>query len=122
MSICVMNSEKTLVIFFLFLSIHKCKDGAILDWTIIKLVRFSEDCKMRYIEMTDEEIDMEFEDFRKRVKQCKIIWNECKRRKFEYPEHCSSLSSIAESRENNSPRFVAQNFPFMTIFTTVLMF
>ena len=107
---------------FLFLSLHKCKNGAILDWTIVKLVRFSPDCKMRYIEMSDEEIDMEFEDFKKRVMQCKIIWNECKRRKFEYSEHCPSLSSVLESRENNSPRFVEQNFPFLTLFTAVLMF
>ena len=86
------------------------------------MVRFAEHCETRYIEMTDEEIDKEFEDFKKRVKQCKIIWNECKRRKFEYPDHCLSLSSILESRENNSPRFVAQNFPFLTIFTTIFMF
>ena len=34
-------------------------DDAILDWTFVKLLRFSEECDKKYIEMSEEQLDIE---------------------------------------------------------------
>ena len=110
-------------------------DGAILDWTFVKLLRFSEECDTRYIEMSAKELDIELERPSTTAKLCIQISKACKtlisgkpfksRKKAiaRYPqlEDCP-LDKIADTRENMSPRILSQNFPLWQMLTIVFMF
>ena len=115
-------------------------DSAILDWTFVKLLRFSEECDKRYIEMSEEELDIVIkrhpdEGLVTTVKLCIQIYKACRRlisgKPFKsrkkaiarYPQLVDCpLDKIADTRENMSPRILSQNFPFWQILTIVFMF
>ena len=105
------------------------------------MLRFSEDCELRYIEMSEEELDRELahldEGIRIKVRQCIQSYKWCRKidGKSEklrreaiatYPElESCPLSNNPEglvygdTRGNMSPRILSRNLPFLPI---VLMF
>ena len=127
-----------------FLLFQKGKDGEKIYWTIVNLLTLSEDCELRYIEMSEEELDREFahldEGIRTKVRQCIQIYKWC--RKIDLKSEKSRKEAIAtytelescplrnnqeglvygETRENMSPRILSQNFIFLPILTIILMF
>ena len=104
------------------------QDEQIIEWTFVKLLRFSEECDIRYIEMSDEELEREvetdFSTFKAKVERCKIMWNECRRGKFD-KRYCPSLGNIPDTdtntRGNNSPRLLLQNLPLWPILTILFL-
>ena len=127
-----------------FLIFQKGKDGENIYWTIVNLLTFSEDCELRYIEMSEEELNREFahldEGIRTKVRQCIKIYKCC--RKIDLKSEKSRREAIAtypelescplsnnpeglvygDTRENMSPRILSQNLPFLPILIIVLMF
>ena len=124
-----------------FLIFQKDKDGGNIYWTIVNLLTFSEDCELRYIEMSEEELDREFahldEGIRNKVRQCIQIYKWCRKIDLKseksrreaisaYPElESCPLSNNPEglvygdTRENMSPR-MSNNVPFWPMLITVL--
>ena len=110
-------------------------DSAILDWTIVKLLRFSEECDTGYIEMSEKELDIELERPSTTAKLCIQVSKACKKliseKSFKsrkkaiarYPQlkDCP-LDKIADTRENMSPRILSQNFPLWQMLTIIFMF
>ena len=110
-------------------------DGAILDWTIVKLLRFSEECDTGYIEISEKELDIELERPSTTAKLCMQISKVCKRlisgksfksrkkaiARYHQLEDCP-LDKISDTRENMSPRILSQNFPLWQMLTIVFMF
>ena len=127
-----------------FLILQKGKDGGNIYWTIVNLVTFSEECELRYIELSEEELDREFahldEGIRTKVRQCMQIYKWCRKIGLKseksrkeaiatYPELESCPFSnnpeglvYGDTRENISTRILSQNLPFLPILTIVLMF
>ena len=110
-------------------------DGAILDWTFVKLLRFSEECDTGYIEMPEKELDFELERPSTTAKLCIQFSKVCRmlisgksfksRKKaiarYHQLEDCP-LDKITGTRENLSPRILSQNFPLWQMLTIVFMF
>ena len=127
-----------------FLIFQTGKDEGNIYWTIVNLLTFSEDCELRYIEMSEEELDREFahldEGIRTKVRKCIQIYKWCRKIDLKseksrreaivmYPElESCPLSNNPEglvygnTRENMSPRILSQNFLFLPILTIILMF
>ena len=127
-----------------FLILQKGKDGGHIYWTIVNLVTFSEECELRYIELSEEELDREFAHLdvgiRTKVRQCIQIYKWCREIDLKseksrreaiatYPELESCPRShnpeglvYGNTRENMSPRILSQNFIFLPILTIILMF
>ena len=127
-----------------FLIFQIGKDGGTIDWTIVKLLRFSEDCELRYIEMSEEELDRELahldKGIRTKVRQCiqsykwcrKIYGKSGKSRSkaiATYPElESCPLSNNPEglvyqdTRGNMSPRILSKHFSLWVILTLVLRY
>ena len=110
-------------------------DGAILDWTIVKSLRFSEECDTGYIEMSEKELDIEIERPSTTAKLCIQFSKVCKRlisgksfkprqkaiERYQQLENCP-LDNIAYTRENMSPRILSKSFPLWHMLTIVFMF
>ena len=117
------------------------QNGVIIYWTAVKLLRFSEDCELRYIEMSEEELDRELahldEGIRIKVRQCIQSYKWC--RKIDGKSEKSRREAIAtypelescplsnnpeglDTRGSMSPRILSQNLPFLPILPIVLMF
>ena len=104
-------------------------DGAIIDWTFVKLLRFSEECDTGYIEMSEKELDIELERPLTTAKLCIQFSKVCRRlisgksfksrqkaiERYQQLEDCP-LDNIADTRENMSPRILSQSFPLWHIF------
>ena len=107
-------------------------DGAILDWTIVKMLRFSEECDTGYIEMSEKELDFELERPSTTAKLCIQFSKVCRmlisgksfksRKKaiarYHQLEDCP-LDKITGTRENMSPRILFQNFPLWQMLTSL---
>ena len=125
---------------------HKGQDEPILEWTIVHLLRFSEVCKIRYFELSAEELEFKLknnldEGLRTYAKQCRHHHDGCKKRIFgkssnskrkaiaAYPElegcppDCRNSDCfqdwVVNTRGNKSPR-MSKNVPFWPMLITVL--
>ena len=123
---------------------QKGKDGGNIYWTIVNLLIFSEDCELRYIEMSKDELDRELahldKDIRTKVRQCIQSYKWCRkigetseksRREAIaiYPElESCPLSNNPEglvygdTRGNMSPRILSKYYQFLPMLKIVLMF
>ena len=63
---------------------HKGQDEPIIEWTTVHLLKFFEECEIRYLEMSKEELEQKLDlknnpGIRKTIEKCRKKYNACKR-------------------------------------------
>ena len=119
---------------------HKGQDEPIIKWTTVHLSTFTEECEIRYLEMSEEELEQKLDlknnqGIRKTIEKCRKKYNACKRwisgksdksRKEAIAtnpdlEGCliDAFAGVVNTRGNMSPR-MSKNVLFWPMLTVVL--